>query len=216
MDFLVGTGPAITGALFFFFFERVKDFDKGTASLLLLVYFIGGLLGAPIWTWLSYKISKHKALAVSGLFYAVTAVGVLFIPPGNVAVTALMMFLIGLPYSAGAFLLRAMMADVSDEERMHTDVDRTGLLYALLSGTVKLGSAAAVFITFNVLQWIGFDAKATGIATGLAGLSAMYGIVPAGLSLLASAIIIGFPLTEARHGEIRDTLAARDGAKVDG
>ncbi len=52
-DLLIGTGPAITGALFFFFFERVKGFDKGEASLLLLIYFIGGLVGAPLWTWLS-------------------------------------------------------------------------------------------------------------------------------------------------------------------
>lgn len=214
VDFLVGVGPAITGALFFFFFERVKGFDKGVASLLLLVYFIGGLVGAPIWTWLSYKIGKHRALAVSGVFYAIVTVAALIIPQGNVPVAAVLMFLIGLPYSAGAFLLRSMMADVGDEERLESRVDRTGLLYALLSGTVKIGSAAAVGVTFPLLGALGFDPTARGVATGLEGLSLLFTLVPAGLSLLASAIIMGFPLTAARHGEIRDALAQRDLAEA--
>jgi GPH family glycoside/pentoside/hexuronide:cation symporter len=213
-DFLVGVGPSITGALFFFFFERVKGFDKGTASLLLLVYFVGGLVGAPIWTWLAYRIGKHRALAVSGLFYSAVTLGVLTIPLGNVPIAAVMMFLIGLPYSAGAFLLRAMMADVGDEERLMSGVERTGLLYALLSGTVKIGSASAVGITFFALAAIGFDAKGTGITTASAGLSAMFTVAPAGLSLLASAIILGFPITSQRHAEIRRALDERDLAEA--
>jgi GPH family glycoside/pentoside/hexuronide:cation symporter len=210
VDFLVGAGPSITAALFFFFFVRVKDFDKGTASLLLLIYFVGGLIGAPIWTRLAYRIGKHRTLAVSGLFYAAATLGSNLIPPGAAPVAAVMMFLAGLPYSAGAFLLRAMMADVADEELLDSRIDRTGLLYALLSGTVKIASAAAVGITFPLLALLGFDAKATGVSTGLDGLTIMFTLGPAALALAASAIIAGFPLTEARHGEIRDALAARD------
>ncbi|MFT4936899.1 MAG: GPH family glycoside/pentoside/hexuronide:cation symporter, partial [Pseudoalteromonas distincta] len=59
-DLAIGTGPAITGALFFFYFERIKAFDKAEAGGLLLVYFIGGLVGGPIWTRLSYKMGKHR------------------------------------------------------------------------------------------------------------------------------------------------------------
>ena len=210
VDFLVGIGPSITGALFFFFFQRVKEFDKGTASLLLLIYFIGGLVGAPIWTWLAYRIGKHRALTVSGLFYATATLGAYLIPRGDVAVAAIMMLLTGLPYSAGAFLLRAMMADVADEERLDSGVDRTGLLYALLSGTVKIASALSVLTTFAILGVLGFNAKAKGASLGLDSLAIMFTFIPAGLALAASAIIAGFPLTAKRHGEIREALAARD------
>jgi GPH family glycoside/pentoside/hexuronide:cation symporter len=210
VDFLVGTGPAITGALFFFFFVRARGFDKGVASLLLLVYFLGGLVGAPIWTWLAYRIGKHRALAVSSLFYAAVTLGSLAIPHNNVPIGALMMFLAGITYAAGAFLLRAMMADVGDEVRLDTGVDRTALLYALLSGTVKVGSATAVFVTFNLLSRLGFDPKAHTGDAGVWGLAIMFSVAPAGLAVAASTIIAGFPLTEARHSEIRDALAARD------
>jgi Na+/melibiose symporter-like transporter len=215
VDFLVGTGPAVTGALFFFFFTRVKEFDKASAGILLLVYFIGGLVGAPIWTRLAFMIGKHRGLAVSGLFYAAVTVCANLIPPGNMLVAAIMMFLAGLPYSAGAFLLRAMMADVSDEVRLDGGIDRTGLLYALLSGTVKIGSAVAVSVTFPVLELMGFRAAVSGSTSGLAGLAGMFTLVPAGLALAASGVIAGFSLTEKRHAEIRDALVARDLAESD-
>lgn len=209
-DLLIGTGPSITGALFFFFFERVKGFDKGEASLLLLIYFIGGLAGAPVWTWMSYKISKHGALAISSVIYAVMTMCALLIPQGSMPIAALLMFLIGVPYAAGAFLLRAMMADIGDEERLESGVDRTGLLYAILSGTVKIGSAAAVFVTFPVLQAMGFDPTAKGVDTGLDGLSVLFSAVPAAMAMVAAYIVWKFPLTAERHAEIRAALAARD------
>lgn len=209
-DLLIGTGPAITGALFFFFFGRVKGFTHGEASLLLLIYFIGGLVGAPVWTWLSYRISKHRALAVSGFVYAAMTMCSLMIPQGSMPVAAVLMFLIGVPYAAGAFLLRAMMADIGDEERLESGVDRTGLLYAILAGTVKIGSAAAVGISFPLLQAMGFDPKGQGVDAGLQGLAILFCAVPAGMSVLASLIVWRFPLTAERHAQIREALAARD------
>lgn len=208
-DLLIGTGPAITGALFFFF-GRVKGFTHGEASLLLLIYFIGGLVGAPVWTWLSYRISKHRALAISCVVYAAMTMCSLLIPQGSMPVAGALMFLIGVPFSAGAFLLRAMMADIGDEERLESGVDRTGLLYAILAGTVKIGSAVAVGVSFPLLQLMGFDPKGQGLDTGLQGLAVLFCAVPAGMSVLAGLIVWGFPLTAERHANIREALAARD------
>jgi GPH family glycoside/pentoside/hexuronide:cation symporter len=211
-DFLIGAGPAITGALFFFFFERVKGFDKGAASLLLLAYFIGGLAGAPLWAWLAVRMGKHRALAVSNGVYAALTLCALAIPPGNTWAAGVLMFLIGVPFAAGAFLLRAMMADVGDEVRLATGVERTGLLYALLSGTVKIGSAMAVGVAFPLLQAFGFDARASGASAGLAGLQALFVALPAALSVLAGWLVLRHPLTAARHGEIRAALDLADAA----
>ena len=64
-DLLLGVAPGITGALVFFFFGWIKGYDHAQASLLMLVYFVAGLFGAPIWTWLAVRIGKDRALAVS-------------------------------------------------------------------------------------------------------------------------------------------------------
>ncbi len=214
-DFLIGAGPAITGALFFFFFERVKGFQKDTASLLLLIYFVGGLIGAPLWAWLATRFGKHRTLAASNVLYAAATVGALAIPPGSVPMGALLMFLIGVPYAAGAFLLRAMMADVGDEVRLQAGKDQTGLLYALLSGTLKIGSAIAVGVAFPLLQALGFDARHGGGSGGLEGLKWLFVLAPAALALAASWLIVNFPLTAERHAQIRRHLDAEAAAAGD-
>ena len=210
IDLLVGIGPAVLGALFFFYFERVKGFEKSAASVLLLLYFLGGLVGSPFWAWLAIRIGKHRALAASGVLYAIMTLCAIFIPAGSVPAAGALMFLIGVPYAAGLFLLRAMMADVSDEERLVGGIDRMGLLFALLAGTVKVASAISVAVTFAILDAAGFDAADPTVSNGEGVLQVIFTIVPAALSLIASWMLMRFPLTAARHAEIRRALDDRD------
>lgn len=211
-DLLLGLAPGITGALFFFYFERVKDFDKVEAGILLLIYFVSALVCAPIWTALSRRIGKHKALSVAGIVYAVVQFAIVIMPAGNFWLAVPGLILAGLPYSAGPFLLRSMMADVGDEERLATGADRTGLLYAVLAGTAKIGYALAVGITFVALDVLGFNAQGGGDPqAGMLGLQALFVVAPAVLGLIAAWVTFGYPLDAARHAEIREQLAVRDG-----
>lgn len=211
-DIIINTGPAITGALFFFYFLTIKRFDSADAGILLLFYFVGAFAGGPFWTRISYRLGKHQTLAVAALAYAVVQAGVVLLPAGQFAPAAAMMFLAGLPFSAGPFLLRSMMADVADEERLETRKDRTGLLYAILTGSIKIGSALAVFLTYQGLALFGFDDKA-GAANGTAALTALqvaFTAVPALLGVLTAWIIWNYPLTSERQAEIRRRLGERD------
>lgn len=207
-DLLMGLAPGIAGALFFFFFERIKSFDKGEAGILLLVYFVAALGGSPIWPALAKKIGKHKALAVAALIYAFVQFATVFTPSGTSVVGTLILVLAGLPYSAAPLLVRSMMADLGDEERLVSGVDRTGLLYAIVNGTVKLGYALAIGV-FIVLGKLGFDPKVPS-AQGDAALIGLYAVAPAVLGLLVCAIILRYPLDATAHAEIRRQLDARD------
>ncbi len=211
-DLMLGLAPGITGALFFFFFERVKGFDKGEAGILLLVYFLSAMVCAPLWTRLSRSIGKHRALAVAGVVYAVSQACVILLPPENFWIAAPGLLIAGLPFSAGPFLLRSMMADVGDEELLASGADRTGLLYAILAGTAKIGYALSVGITFVALQAMGFDAQGkSDPQAGLMGLTLLFAGGPALLGLLSTWVMMGYPLDSKRHAEIREALALRDG-----
>lgn len=211
-DILIGTGPAVTGALFFFFFQTIKGFASADAGLLLFFYFGGGLIGGPLWTRLSYRFGKHQTLAMACVLYAAIQACVFLLPNGQFWPAAALMVIAGLPFSAGPFLLRAMMADVCDEERLATRKDRTGLLYAILTGTVKIGSALAIFVTYQGLSMFGFDdaANAANPPEALTALVVAFTALPALLGLASAAVIIGYPLTAARQEEIRRALAERD------
>jgi GPH family glycoside/pentoside/hexuronide:cation symporter len=209
-DLLMGLAPGIAGTLFLFYFERMKGFDKTQSGVLLLIYFIAALAGAPLWPMLAKRIGKHRALAVASVVYAIVQVLTVFMPPGEVVLGMVVLILAGLPYSAAQLLVRAMMADIGDEERLQSGVDKTGLLYAIVTGTVKLGYALAVGV-FIILGMMGFDPK-TPTPSGDAALVGLYAFAPALLGLVVAAVMMRYPLDENRLAEIQRQLAARDAA----
>jgi Na+/melibiose symporter-like transporter len=210
----------ITGALFFFYMQQAKLFSKGPAEALLFVYFFAGLAGAPLWLALAARIGKHRALAVAAIAYTVTQSLALLIPAGDLILAVPAMVLAGLPYSASGLLVRSMLADVGDAERLATGTDRTGLFYALLSGNGKIAAAVAVYATFGGLSLLGFN-PATGAANShraLIGLQLLFAVVPALLGLAAALVIRGYPLTAERHAKVLeqlDLLAAERGLVPD-
>ena len=206
-DLLLGWAPGLTGALFLFYFDQVKGVPEGPTNLLLLVYFVAAMLGAPLWSWLAVRIGKHRALAVNCVAAVVTLLVVMASPMTSFPVAAALMALAGLPYS-GSVLLRAMLADVGDELKLQTGLDRTGLLYSLLTATNKIGTALAL-VSFVILDALHFDASAHhNPPAAVAGLQALFVGAPALLSLLAGAVIMGYRLDAGRHAEIRAALAA--------
>lgn len=213
VDLLMGLAPGIAGTLFFFYFMRVKAFDRTESAALLLVYFFAAIIGGFVWTRLAKRWGKSKTLIVASLFYAVVQFAVVTLPAGNFMLAIPFLVLAGLPYSASAFLLRAMLADYGDQERLETGADRTGLLYAILTGTVKIGGALAVG-SMIILAWMGFSAENPKASTelGMLGLQGFYALAPGILGILAAVAMIGYPLTEEKHAEILRRLGERDGA----
>jgi glycoside/pentoside/hexuronide:cation symporter, GPH family len=214
VDLFIGIGLGIVAALFFFYFERVKGLSQAGTGILLLLYFISGLAFAPMWAWLARRLQKHRATALATVCTALGQLLLLLPPEGNLVVAGMVVVLAGVPFSAAALLLRAMMADAGDEIRLDTGIDRTGLLYALVACTNKLGSALAVGITYPLLSAAGFSASGDGDPNqGLAALSAIYVAAPVTLCLLAAFLMTGYRLGPQRHAEI---LAALEARKTDG
>ena len=88
-----------------------------------------------------------------------------------------------------------------------------GLLYALTAATSKLAGAFSIGLTFNVLAWIGYDAKvgATNTPGQILGLELAYIVGPIVFVMLAGACFIGYKLDATAHAEIRRQLDERDG-----
>lgn len=210
-DLLLGCARGLIGVLFFYFFEQARGFDREQTSLMLLVYFIAGLVGAPVWAVMATRIGKHIALAVASVFFAVSfAAATLLVPAGNFPMALGAIFFTGLAFGSGDLLLRAMMADASDVVRLEDNADLTGLLFSILNATSKLGYAFSVG-AFAVLEWMGFQAEAGAVNTPqvIAGLTWLFIAVPAVLLLLTAWVVRRYPLTEERHLAVREELVRR-------
>lgn len=210
VDLLSSLAPGLTGALFLFFFESVGGYPQAQASLLLLFYFLAGMLSVPLWTRLARATSKHQAMVVALLCFAVTQGFIILVPPGNFWLAAVSMTLAGAPYAAPAFLLRAILADVSDAETLRSGQEKTGLFYSALVAISKLGYAIPVGLSYPILAAIAFDAKlgTANSAQALGWLTFLFIVPPILLALYAAWVVRGWPIDAATQAANAAALKA--------
>lgn len=211
-DLFLALGPAITAALYLFFFTQALGFTRNQTNELLLIYVAAGLVGAPIWAEIAKRFGKHRTVMLGCVLYGFAQAIVFVAPHGNMPFMISAMFGAGFIVSCFTFLIRAMVADISDEVRLDVGLDRAAILYGLVTSTSKIGSAASVAITFGVLAWFGFNRDEGAMNTGLPldALQACYVFVPILTMFVGAWALRGYKLDALRHDGIRAELAARD------
>ena len=205
---MTGLGFGVASAIFVFFFTTVKDISSERFTLMLALGFSVAVISSPFWAWFGNRIGKHRALAVGCIGSALYLLLALVMPPGDLTFMIGIFILNGFSNCAGDVMPRAMIADVSDEDRLLSGNDRTGMLFALLAIVIKLGQAIAIGVVFVALDMIGFDAAAgrDNSAGALTGVSILYCIVPALFQFAAAWFAWRYPLTAERHAEILEEL----------
>ena len=152
-----------------------------------------------------------------GLGYSLILIGLMAIPKGNVLVGIFPMFIAGFLAAGFTVLLRAMTADVADEIRLEQGKERSGLLYALTTLTNKIAGAFSIWLTFAVLEQVGYQARAGAVNTpeAIRGLELAYLIGPIVFVMLGGLCMIGYRLGPERTAEIRRLLDEREAASYD-
>jgi Na+/melibiose symporter-like transporter len=216
-DLCLSLGPGWMSALFIFFSRDRMGFTTGQANILLAIYILAGLAGAPGMAWLATKIGKHRAVILATTIYSLTLVSLAFLPRDNVAASIPTMFLTGFLAAGFNVLTRAMTADVADEIRLEQGKERSGLLYALTTLTSKIALAVSIVLTFSVLDRVGYDPK---IGDGnapdaITGLMLTFISGPIVFVMLGGACLLGYKLTAERAADVRRQLDERDAALFD-
>lgn len=209
MDLLSGYGGGIVASLFLFVAASVLQLGSW-ASFMLLAYFASGVLCIPFLLRVSYRLGKHRTLALSSMFNGATVPLILLLPPGSVAWALPLLILFGVNMGIGPLLFRSIMADVADEDRVRSGAQRTGLYFSLLTMTNKVGVALAVGSIYLVLDWIGYSPVGENAPEAVRGLGYLFTLPSAVVSFLVAAIMWNFPLGKERQVELRRILEERD------
>ena len=207
-------GPGWMSAIFIFFCKDYMHFSEGQASVLLVIYIVAGLGGAPASAWLATRIGKHRAIMVAAVAHSLGLLTVLLPPKGVVIATVPVMLWCGFAAAGFDMTIRSMLADVSDEVRLEAGHERTSLIYALYTLSSKLANAFAIGLTFPLLQRLGYQPR-LGLANtpeAIRSLGLTFVSGPIVFVLLGAACLIGWRMTSEQHAKIRSQLEARDAA----
>lgn len=207
--FLNGLSNGLPATLFMFYAaDRLAAPDwRGP---LLLLYFLVGILGVPLWLWLASRYGKHRPWCVAMLI-ACSAFGVAaFLGPGDAPIFAVICIVTGFALGADLVLPASLQADVIDVDTARSGEQRSGLYLAVWGLATKLALALAVGIAFPILAASGYDPSADlREPGGLAMLAFLYAGLPVLLKLAAIALMWRFPLDAVEQETLRKSIAAR-------
>lgn len=204
-DFTVNLGQGIRGSLLLFFVAGCAGLPQW-ASTIWLLQFVFGVFAAPIWLRLSYRLGKHRTAVAGELVQVAINLGVLLVGVGDLALLLALTVAQGLAQGSGNLMLRAMVADVADVQKLQTGEERAGLLFSIFNMTGSLAMAFAVAVAFALAGWFGFVPGGSNDADALRGLQWVFALGPALAHLISALLVWNFPLDEKRHAAVRREL----------
>lgn len=204
-------GPGWMSALYLFFFTDARGYTAEQASILLLVYVVAGVAGAPATAYVATRFGKHKTLMATTTAYSLALCTIPFLPKASVAAGVPVMLWCGFMAAGFDLMIRAMLADVADEVRLEQGREQISLIYALNSLGAKIASAFAIGVTFPLLGRLGYDATAGAVNApdAIRSLEIAFIAGPILFVMLGGACLIGWRLDARRHAEIRGLLDAQ-------
>lgn len=142
-------------SLFVFFAAAVLDLD-GQSAVLLFASFIGGAIASPIWTVLARRYGKPPMMIAMGLLISSLLIATLFQPPKGVGQAAGFSIMLGTGF-VGLLFTHSMLADLIPRDAARCGRSRSAFLFALLNLMQKFGVAAAIAVSYMLLDLVGFD-----------------------------------------------------------
>jgi GPH family glycoside/pentoside/hexuronide:cation symporter len=207
-DLLMGFQGGINGTVHFFFIVTVLQMPE-YASFYLVALFATGLLSAPVFVKLSYRLGKHRTLCIGTLISSIGTCALFFLPAGGFWLTLGAYLFIGLNFGARDLLMRSIMSDVVDEDTVHTGRERSALYFSMLTLTAKMGAALAIGTILPVLDWVGFDPAGENTQATLDGVRFVVAATPTLVLFAVVAIMWNFPLDRDRQSLYRTELDSR-------
>jgi len=208
-DFVVTIGQAARGTLMLFFFAQYMQLGAAV-SLMFTLQYTFGIIASPIWLRVGYRLGKHRALVLGEVLQALINLSLMLVAPGGVVLLVILTVAQGLTQSSGNLMLRAIVSDVADKQRLETGTDRAGLLFSVFGLSMKAGNAVAIGFVLPLVAWLGFKASGPNDADALFALKCVFALVPFAAHALSALVMLRFPLDEARHARIREELEGRN------
>jgi glycoside/pentoside/hexuronide:cation symporter, GPH family len=177
----------------------------------------------PLWSWLAQKIGKRIAYLIAIAFWALIMVAAFFLPPMRIGLAMGLAVLMGFSYAAAHLLPDAIFPDVIDWEELQTGERHEGIYFGTKNFIRKLTTALAIFVTLQVLGWMGYQAppeSATRFMQPDAVLTSIRILIgPFSLLMLIGLMVVTwfYPLNRIRYERMQRLLRRRhlrDAARV--
>lgn len=185
---------------------------KDMISIVMGLMLVFVTISLPIWKKIADKWDKGPAYGIGMSMGAVALLILFFLPHGPTWVIYPVVVLAGLGFGANWVFPWAMIADVSDFDRVETGQFRSGIYYGVWGTATKFSEGLALIIVNLMLVWFGYVANVEQSAQSLLGIRLFFSIIPAVFIFAALPLLLKYPITRKAHAEVKAKLEAMDAA----
>ncbi len=203
--FINGLANGLPPALFVFYVNSVLKSPEFT-GILLFLYFLGALVGVPLWIFISNKLDKHKVWCYAMIYSCFIFIFVLFLEEYDLIFFAIICILSGLALSADLAIPSSIQADIIDLEYLKTGKRLTGQFFAFWGLVSKAAIAISTGMALILLDIIGFKSDENNGKNILFAVSFIYAGLPIILKMFSIYLMWNFKLDKKTHSEILEKI----------
>lgn len=195
----------VQGALAYFVIYQLQGAQGDLPKLMAILL---GVVGVSLFVWKRVvdRWEKNRAYILGLVFSAAGLVVLYWIQPGQQGMLAAVLALIGIGMGAHWIVPYAMVPDTIDHGHMLAGERTTGMYYGLYGLVDKIARTVATVVVAAVLDWTHYVPNVAQTELALQGIRTMTGLLPALCLALAIPLLMAYPITRARHGEIRRSV----------
>jgi GPH family glycoside/pentoside/hexuronide:cation symporter len=174
---------------------------------------------ALLWNQVSHRIGKQRTYYTGVGFWILVSLALFFVQPGQVVALFVLAVLAGGGVSISYLIPWSMLPDVIELDGLETGQRREGVSYGFFVFLQKLSISLGMAISNYILEATGYVNQVPGQPPPLQpsavqlALRLFVGAAPAGILLLSFLAVRAYPITRARHAEIRAQLPRRANAE---
>lgn len=172
---------AIPAVLVIFFIRDQLNAEVYT-GIFLLLYFLSGVMGMPLWQYLSRKTCKHAAWMIAMGLAVCAFVWAAFLGDGDIWQYAVICFLSGIALGAELALPPSILSDQIDEQQ---NQNQTSFYFAVMAFLSKAALAIGSGIAFLILGFTSFTPATDNTSEALLSLTLTYAVLPCIIKIFA-------------------------------
>jgi Na+/melibiose symporter-like transporter len=177
--FINNLANAIPATIFLLFIDLIID-KKDLSGLVLIIYFLSGIIALPFWNILSKKTGKKNCWLISIILASSAFIFVPFLDSNDIIAFIIISIISGFSLGIDMAIPTSIKSDIVQKY----DKNISGLLFGIWSMITKFALAFAIFLSFVILGSFDFNSTSPS-SKSLIVLSLLYGLVPVILKIVS-------------------------------
>jgi GPH family glycoside/pentoside/hexuronide:cation symporter len=193
------------------YFLKYQMHLEEQSDLILGTVFVAALASLPFWVWASKHWDKRIAYVIGMVFFSVVMIAMISIDPSwSTMIIYVLAALAGIGVGAMDVLPWSIIPDAIEYDELKSGKRHEGTFYSMVTLIGKIDGSIAVPLMLLVMGWSGFQPNAAvQPASAILSIRLMTGVAPAIFLVLGIVFALFYPLTRARHTDIRRKIAER-------